>query len=61
MNLLIKYFKKFVLGGFMLYTYNLFSNAFNINIPINFITIIMVGLFDIVGLVMLLFIKLIGL
>ena len=61
MKLIIKYFKRFVIGGFMLFTYNLIANSFNLTIPINFITIIFVGLFDIVGLVTLIFIKFIGL
>ena len=61
MNLIIKYFKRFVLSGFMLFTYNLIANTFNLTIPINFITIIFVGLFDIVGLVTLILIKFIGL
>ncbi len=60
MKLFIKYLKRFVLGGFMLYTYNLIATTFNITIPINFITIIMVGLFDIVGLITLIIVKLIG-
>ncbi len=61
MNLLIKYLKKIILSGFMLFTYNLIANTFNLTIPINFITIIFVGLFDIVGLVTLILIKFIGL
>lgn len=61
MKLIIKYFKRFVLSGFMLFTYNLIANTFNLTIPINFLTITFVGLFDIIGLVTLILIKYIGL
>ncbi len=60
-NLIIKYLKKFILGGFLLYAYNLIAVAFNITLPINFFTMTTVCFFDIPGLVSLLIIKLIGL
>ena len=50
MKIIIKYLKRFILGGFMLYAYNLIAVTFNITIPINLFTIITVGLLDIPGL-----------
>ena len=59
--ILLKYIKRFILGAFMLYAYNLIARTFNITIPINLYTIITVGLFDIPGISGLLALKLIGL
>ncbi len=50
MKIIFKYLKRFILGGFMLYAYNLIAVTFNITIPINLFTIITVGLLDIPGL-----------
>ena len=50
MKIIVKYLKRFILGGFMLYAYNLIAVTFNITIPINLFTIITVGLLDIPGL-----------
>lgn len=61
MHIIIKYVKRLILGGFMLYAYNLIAVTFNITIPINFFTILLVGFLDIPGLVALLALKLIGL
>ncbi len=61
MHIFLKYLKKIVLGGFLLYAYNLIAVSFNITIPINFYTILTVGLFDIPGISGLLALKLIGL
>jgi len=58
---IFKYIKRFILGGFLLYAYNLIAVAFNITIPINLFTIIITGLFDIPGLVGLILLKIIGL
>ena len=60
MKVIFKYFKKFILGGFMLYAYNLIASNFNITIPINFFTIITVGLLDIPGLAALIILKTVG-
>ena len=60
MKLIVKYLKKFVLGGFMIYAYNLIAVTFNLTIPINFITILTVGIFDVVGLTALVLLKVIG-
>ena len=61
MKYIIKYFKKLVLGGFMLYAYNIIAVTLNLTIPINFFTIITVGVFDFIGLITLVIIKTIGL
>ncbi len=61
MKYIIKYLKKFVLGGFLLYAYNLIAVTFNIIVPINFFTITTVAIFDIPGLATLVVLKIIGL
>lgn len=61
MRIFFKYLKRFILGGFLLYAYNLIAVTFNIMVPINLFTIITVGLFDIPGLLALLIIKIVGL
>ena len=61
MKIVIKYLKRFILGGFLLYAYNLIAVTFNITIPINLFTIITVGILDIPGLAALIVLKLIGL
>ena len=60
MKVIFKYVKKFILGGFMLYAYNLIASSFNITVPINIFTIITVGLLDIPGLAALIILKNIG-
>ena len=57
MKIIFKYLKRFILGGFMLYAYNLIAVTFNITIPINLFTIITVGLLDIPGLMGLIALK----
>ena len=61
MKIIFKYLKRFILGGFMLYAYNLIAVTFNITIPINLFTIITVGLLDIPGLMGLVALKIFGL
>jgi len=61
MQIIFKYLKRFVLGGFLLYTYNLIAVTFNITVPINFFTIITVSILDIPGLAALVILKLVGL
>ena len=61
MKYIMKYIKKVILGGFLLYAYNIIAVTFNLTIPINFFTIITVGIFDFVGLITLVIIKTIGL
>ena len=60
MKVIYKYIKKIILGGFLLYAYNLIAITFNINIPINIYTIITVGLLDIPGLAALIILKTVG-
>lgn len=61
MKKMFKYAKRLVLGGFLLYAYNLIAVTFNITIPINLFTIFFVGIFDVVGLTTLVLVKLFGL
>jgi len=61
MKLIFKYLKRFILGGFLLYAYNLIAVTFNITVPINLFTILIVGLLDIPGLAALVILKLVGL
>ena len=61
MKIFIKYLKRFILGGFLLYAYNLIAVTFNITVPINLFTITTVGLLDFPGLLALVVIKIVGL
>ena len=61
MRILFKYLKRFILGGFLLYAYNLIAVTYNITIPIILFTIFIVGLLDIPGLAALVILKLVGL
>lgn len=61
MRIIFKYLKRFILGGFLLYAYNLIAVTFNITVPINLFTIVTVGLLDIPGLAALVILKLVGL
>ena len=61
MHIILKYLKRFILGGFLLYAYNLIAVTFNITVPINFYTILITALLDIPGLASLVILKLIGL
>ena len=61
MKYVIKYLKKIILGGFFIYAYNVIAVTFNLTIPINLFTIIIVGIFDFSGLITLVLLKTIGL
>ena len=63
MKVILKYLKRFILGCFMLYAYNLIvsSLSYNVTLPINLFTIVITGFFDIPGLLALVVIKTIGL
>ena len=61
MHIILKFLKRFILGGFLLYAYNLIAVTFNITVPINFYTILITGVLDIPGLASLVILKLIGL
>ena len=60
MKKIFKLIKKFALGGFLLYAYNLIAITFNISVPINLITILTVTFLDIPGLALLIILKLVG-
>lgn len=60
MKLIIKLVRKFILSVSILYLYNLFMQSYNIPIPINFITILILMLFEVpgfIGLILLFFIN----
>ena len=46
---ILKLIKKIVISIFILYGYNLITQPFNLNIPINIITILIIVLFDTSG------------
>ncbi len=46
---LIKILKKVVISIMFLYGYNLIMQSFNLNIPINIITVLILSLFDTTG------------
>ena len=56
----VKYIKKFVMGAFLIYAFNVIAVNFNIIIPINIWTICFTSIFDFVGLIVLILIKTIG-
>lgn len=61
MKIFLKYLKKFVLGAFLLYGYNLIAITFNIAVPINVFSVVVVGFLDVFGLLALIILRIIGL
>lgn len=55
-NKIFKIIKKLVIGFLLLYTYNVFAVSYNMTIPINYYTLGILILFDIPGLLSLIFI-----
>lgn len=53
MKALIKIVKKLIIGALLIYSYNLIAVNFNMTIPINYITVILVAFLDIPGMVLL--------
>ena len=51
---MLKLIKKILFAVFLLYSFNLISVNFNIIIPINFITVLLVALLDLPGMITLL-------
>lgn len=51
---MLKLIKKILFAVFLLYSFNLISFNFNIIIPINFITVLLVALLDLPGMITLL-------
>ncbi len=60
MKYIIGFAKRFVLGAFILYGYNLISVSFNLIVPINIYSVSIMGLAGIPGLFALVFIKIIA-
>lgn len=56
---LFEILKKGILSFFVLYSYNILAQSFNMIIPINLITVITITIFDIPGLVALIILCLI--
>ena len=48
---MLKLIKKILFAVFLLYSFNLISVNFNIIIPINFITVLLVALLDLPGMI----------
>ena len=57
---MMKYFKKFVMGAFLIYAFNVIAVNFNIVVPINIWTMIFLSIFDFVGLIVIVLIRTIG-
>lgn len=55
-----KYLQKFILGAFILYSYNMIAVNFNMIIPINLWTVLFVSIFDFPALVTLVILKVWG-
>lgn len=53
----IKYFKRIILGAFILYGYNVIASNFNMVVPINLITVGMIGILGAPALVALILLK----
>ena len=53
----IKYCKRIILGDFILYGYNMIAVNFNMIIPINFITVGMIGVLGAPSLIALILLK----
>ena len=53
MKEIFKIMKKIVIGALLLYSYNLIAVSFNMMIPINWITILLVAFLDIPGILLL--------
>lgn len=59
MYFLLNIIKKIVMAGFILYGFNKIAVIFNLVIPINIYTLSFVGIFNIIGLVVLIGLKLV--
>ncbi len=57
MKLLFKIIKRIVFGAFILYLYNYFAISFNMVVPINCFTLLVVTCFDVFGLLGLIIFK----
>lgn len=61
MNKILIFIKRIILGAFVLYGYNLIATNFNMVIPINIFTIVIIGLLGCPALLALLILKVIAL
>ena len=59
MKYIIKYSKRIILGSFILYGYNVIAANFNMIVPMNIITIGMIGILGAPALVALILLKLV--
>ena len=57
MKVLFKILRKVIISSFLLYIYNFFAINFNMIIPINIITVLIVSFFDLFGLLGMIFFK----
>ncbi|MBR3210358.1 MAG: pro-sigmaK processing inhibitor BofA family protein [Bacilli bacterium] len=57
MKFLFKCIKKITISAFVLYIYDYFAIYFHMSVPINWITLTIVSMFDLFGLVGLVFFK----
>ena len=55
-----RYIKKVIMGAFIIYAFNIMAVNFNIVLPINVWTIVFTSVYDFLGIIILLFIKFIG-
>ncbi len=51
LKMILKFLKKIIISIIVLYGYNMIMQPFNLNIPINLITICILYLFDTTGLI----------
>lgn len=51
LKLILKVFKKVIIGMIILFGYNTFLSSLNLIIPINIVTIVIASLFDVSGII----------
>lgn len=51
LKLILKVFKKVIIGMIILFGYNTFLSSLNLIIPINIVTIVIASLFDVPGII----------
>ena len=61
MKIILRFIKKLVLSFLLLFCYNLFLNSFNLNIPINLVTLSVIFFLDIPGIIALFIFQLLAL
>lgn len=60
MKKVLVFFKRFIISSFLLYGYNLIASTFNLVVPINLVTIALVGGLGVPALFALILLKLIA-